>query len=658
MSSDLDARQQLKQFAKDRSESSFAAVVRHYLPLVYHAALRQVRNEQLAEDISQAVFILLAEKAHTFSEGDFLPAWLYKATRYASANALRTENRRRKLETEAARMNDTATFPPEDWSQLSPALDKAMSRLGTHDRQLLLLRFFENLDVPELSDRLGISETAARKRLSRAIERLRATLESQSITASRLSLAALMADHFSPPVPEHLMTSIAASALSGAGKATALAATTASNLRRAECIRVGIVTSAVIVAVLFCTLTIWLLWSTSSANSHTTAAGVNPNLPAWAQQAADAYQHARCAHAVTHETFGQYTSTVETWLQQNPARAAVVYTRQNHKTFQIADGTYEWNFADIGDVVTRRAQTQSAAAQLELRFISDWWTTPNTQRDVSKDKSVGGVPLQAYSATDRWGTHIVWIDSNFLARESEHINSEYHADTQIEWNVDLPPECFVAKPPPGARIIDPVQYLEELYPLSTAVWSQQYGDVTAALHKFERGDDGLIYLVHSSRFSESARQQRRQASFEQFDALDRHVVPIADGEGGSWRSIPICRIQVCDVVVFYVVLIPQRDNLPNDRIDLVAINDARESRKNRFTLDVPLPANPQTVESFAAEAFNATDHFTSIIAPAGGIWTHPGNGLKWRPAWATDSTTTSTDLVDVAQRWSNYHWHR
>ncbi len=160
-----------------------------------------MRQEQLAEDVTQGVFVLLAQKAHTLADGAFLAGWLHKATRYACANALRTENRRRKLETKAARMKntlveDTATLSEGDWKQLSPALDDALGRLARKDRDLLLMRYFESLETADLAVRMGISEEAARKRLSRAIDRLREVLERRGMSASNLTLAGLMGAAF------------------------------------------------------------------------------------------------------------------------------------------------------------------------------------------------------------------------------------------------------------------------------------------------------------------------------------------------------------------------------------------------------------------------------------------------------------------------------
>ena len=91
----------LEQFTRDSSEEAFAALVRRHLALVHSVALRHTTNPQHAEDITQAVFIILARKAGSLGRKTVLPGWLYHTARLTAANFQRAEARRVRREQEA-----------------------------------------------------------------------------------------------------------------------------------------------------------------------------------------------------------------------------------------------------------------------------------------------------------------------------------------------------------------------------------------------------------------------------------------------------------------------------------------------------------------------------------------------------------------------------
>jgi RNA polymerase sigma factor (sigma-70 family) len=190
--------QLLQAYATSRSETAFAELVRLHLDWVYSVALRHVGDPHLAEDVVQSVFVLLARKAGELGPGTLLGGWLFRTTRHVAGHARRAEQRRKSREATACIMSQDTTAPDTDemlWQQLTPHLDQAVAALSEADRSAILLRFYERMPLSKVGERLGVSEDAAKKRVSRAVEKMREFLERRGVKLSGVALAAMLADH-------------------------------------------------------------------------------------------------------------------------------------------------------------------------------------------------------------------------------------------------------------------------------------------------------------------------------------------------------------------------------------------------------------------------------------------------------------------------------
>jgi RNA polymerase sigma factor (sigma-70 family) len=213
----------LAEFAASQSEPAFAALVARHVHLVYSAAVRFTHNPHHAEEISQAVFVLLARKAGHLRPGTVLPGWLYQTTRLTAANFVKGERRRQCREQEAFMEANSKPTESENWEQIAPLLEEAMGRLGETDRDAIVLRYFENQTAQQIAATLKLNEAAARKRVARALGKLRKLFAKRGIVLTGVFLSGALAANAVQPAPAGLAATLAAVA----GQGTLLSGATA-----------------------------------------------------------------------------------------------------------------------------------------------------------------------------------------------------------------------------------------------------------------------------------------------------------------------------------------------------------------------------------------------------------------------------------------------
>jgi RNA polymerase sigma factor (sigma-70 family) len=212
MTSDLDL---LRQFARENSQDAFTEIVRRHVDLVYFAALRQVRSPQLAEEVAQSVFADLARSRTGIlpvNETNSLAPWLYAVTRRTAIDVVRKESRRQlreQIAVEMTNMNATAA----DWTHIEPLLDDAMAALDETDRSAILLRYFENKNLREVGESLKISDDAAQKRVSRAVEKLGEFFSKRGVSVGAGGLAIVISANAVQSAPVGLAATISAAAV-------------------------------------------------------------------------------------------------------------------------------------------------------------------------------------------------------------------------------------------------------------------------------------------------------------------------------------------------------------------------------------------------------------------------------------------------------------
>jgi RNA polymerase sigma factor (sigma-70 family) len=204
----------MREYTSRDSESAFAELVQRHINLVYSVALRYVGHSEDARDVTQTVFIILAQKAASLRQSTILTGWLYETTRFTAMKLLRTKARQQAREQEAymqSTLNDSNT--DSVWRQLAPLLEEAMTRLSEKDRTLLALRFFENKSGAETAAILGIQEWAAHKRVNRAVEKLRMFFAKRGVVLPAAALTAAISANAVQAAPVGLAVTISTAAV-------------------------------------------------------------------------------------------------------------------------------------------------------------------------------------------------------------------------------------------------------------------------------------------------------------------------------------------------------------------------------------------------------------------------------------------------------------
>jgi RNA polymerase sigma factor (sigma-70 family) len=213
----------LRRYVQQGAQDAFAELVRRHVDLAYAAAVRRTNgNRVLAEDATQQAFIALARHAPRLTEHPTLAGWLYVAARHAAGSAMRGEKARQVREQETHAMQSSHESEP-NWQELRPELDQVIEQLDPRERDVIVLRFFENRRFSDIGSMLSVSEDAARMRVERALEKLRALLSRRGITSTAAALGTALASQPALAAPSGLAASATAAAFAATPGAPAIA---------------------------------------------------------------------------------------------------------------------------------------------------------------------------------------------------------------------------------------------------------------------------------------------------------------------------------------------------------------------------------------------------------------------------------------------------
>ena len=213
MDVDMDDYELLREFVLHRSEDAFSRLVERHLRMVLSAARRMSGDDDLAQDVTQNVFTMFAQRARDIRSPQVVGGWLYNTTRHLTMHAVRGERRRREREEAAVAMQLHET--ESDTNRVLEQLEPAMAELDADDRDTLVLRYLEDRNLREVGTELGISEDAARMKANRALDKLRAVLGRKGVSVTSVLLGTALVSNTSSAVPTGLAGVITTTALGG-----------------------------------------------------------------------------------------------------------------------------------------------------------------------------------------------------------------------------------------------------------------------------------------------------------------------------------------------------------------------------------------------------------------------------------------------------------
>ncbi|MGD0387803.1 MAG: sigma-70 family RNA polymerase sigma factor [Tepidisphaeraceae bacterium] len=402
----------LHEYLATGSEPAFTELVQRYVNLVYSAARRQVRDTYMAEDVTQAVFIVLARKAARIRNPAMLGAWLLKTARQTSCNAIRFERCRRRHEQEAATMKtaqeQSAAQPAA--ARIEGVLDEFLSRLGQRDRGALVLRYLQDKSVNDVALALQISTPAAQKRIARALSRLKNLLARRGIVTAGDALEQGLCSqvlHAAPPGLALLASSGAiGKAAGGAGPLLARATIRTLFWAKIQSLILGLAASGAVVAMAAAVAV------NSLPDTRASAAGTavnNPPAPATVPTTVPAPVESPVVHLANDAFRGtgpadEYLNELDPNTLRTPDSAPAGHIKALIPNIPT-DGHYDF-WTNPGKMIARRTFTSPLDKLRGKRIRISGWIKTNNVREYA------GLEMYAYST----GGEIVAFDQMMCSR--------------------------------------------------------------------------------------------------------------------------------------------------------------------------------------------------------------------------------------------------
>ena len=165
--------------ARGGDRDAFGELVEQYRDNVYRLAYRMCGNAYDADEAAQEAFVAAWRALPNFRGDAKFSTWLYRLTTNAAIDVMRREKRHQTVgDGEMMELADDADSPQEtvERTEQQEAVQKALATLSEEYREVLLLRYMEELDYAEIAEVLQLPSGTVKSRINRAKAALKAAL--------------------------------------------------------------------------------------------------------------------------------------------------------------------------------------------------------------------------------------------------------------------------------------------------------------------------------------------------------------------------------------------------------------------------------------------------------------------------------------------------
>jgi RNA polymerase sigma factor (sigma-70 family) len=651
--SDINDIELLRRYCGDHSEEAFSELVRRHIDWVYSVCRRQMRDADLAEDVTQVVFMTLARRASDLSESVSISGWLFTTARYACLSALKIERRRRMREQKAAAMRHEVVTPDVEpqWQKIEPILDAALSRLNSHEREAIILRYFRGMPHEAVANILGISEEAAKKRVARGLAHLRKTLGSPAAVLTDSAVATLMLDRATLAAPAQLASKSVAALNAGPAGRPELILKGMSLMRTLTTVKIALGVAAILAA----SVTTVALVDERPADQPTVLpksdAGSNSDVESIAPFDISDVQNFCVAGIANGLTFTKYYRR-QTGVVQH-------YFAPGWSVTHYILGNTEYVLRDGGSLVIKKIPDLDTTGQLN-KLESNLSSIQNAKavRDPGSDSEIEGIQCVVYrlqGGPEPFTNARVYIDPA-TGRPARIRTDGDLIDVTITYDPHLPDSVFTLPTIAGVGPITPQEFLEKKYPLEGALYIKEGVGQIFAVHEVTQDSSGCFQIVCSSRLTPGVRAALANVP----DDTELGKFQFAERAHYPFHYLNLAEIRESGFQVDYLIAIPNTIPSPGDvcrlPVEMGAPDRTLDAAKISYgphtghdvhlsvELTVPQKPNPPTTMDFESRVYDD-------VAPLVGLfsWTEISG-----PGFGINLGTKQDTLIEVQEKLSRY----